>query len=243
MQFLSRLDMEQIAQRVLRAYWKLPEAQEHPTRVDPCLLARKVLGMSVSYRHLSEDRELLGLTSYGDLEVFLPDEREYGPCILDGKTILIEEDLLFSPHGPGRHNFTLSHECSHQIMGMLFPASYCDNLAARRALCCRTHRLQARGSGFDWEEWQMDVLASELLMPRDLLQKNLALAGCPQGIPMLNPAWRREDYGRFMGLCRMMGVSKQALAYRLELLGLLGHNQLYSPNAIIDLFMDEEEAV
>ena len=243
MQYLSRLDMERIAQRVLRAYWKLPEAQEHPTHVDPCLLARKVLGMTVRYRHLSEDRELLGLTSYGDMEVFLPDEREYGPCLLDGRTILIEEDLLFAPHGPGRHNFTLSHECSHQIMGMLFPASYCDNLAARRALCCRKHRLHARGGGFDWEEWQMDVLASELLMPRDLLKKNLALAGCPQGISMLNPVWRKEDYGRFMGLCQMMGVSKQALAYRLELLGLLGNNQLYSPNAIIDIFMDEEEAV
>ena len=89
----------------------------------------------------------------------------------------------------------------------------------------------------------MDVLASELLMPRDLLQRNLALAGCPQGIPLLNPVWRREDYGRFMGLCRMMGVSKQALAYRLELLGLLGNNQLYTPNAMIDIWMDEEEAV
>ena len=243
MLYLSRLDLEGIAQRVLRAYRKLPEAQEHPTRVDPCLLARSVLGMTVRYRHLSEDRELLGLTSYGDLEIFLPDEREYGSCVLDGHTILIEEDLLFSPHGPGWHHFTLSHECSHQILKMLFPASYCDDPAARRALCCRKHRLRARGSGYDWEEWQMDALASELLMPRDLLMKNLALAGAPQGIPVLNPVWRREDYGRFMGLCRMMGVSKQALAYRLELLGLLGQNQLYSPDAMIDIWMDEEEAV
>jgi len=33
------------------------------------------------------------------------------------------------------------------------------------------------------------------------------------------------------------------MAYRLELLGLLGNNQLYSPNAMIDIWMDEEEAV
>ena len=182
MLYLSRLDMERIAQRVLRAYRKLPEAQERPACVDPELLARKVLGMTVRYRHLSEDGELLGMTSYGELEVFLPDEREHGACILDGKTILIEEDLLFSACGPGRHNFTLCHECAHQILKMLYPASYGDGTAARRARCCRRHRLCARGSGHDWEEWQMDVLASELLMPRDLLRKNLACEGvCDPG--------------------------------------------------------------
>ena len=40
-----------------------------------------------------------------------------------------------------------------------------------------------------------------------------------------------------------MGVSKQALAYRLELLGLLGRNQMADPNSLIDVFAEEEEAV
>ena len=39
----------------------------------------------------------------------------------------------------------------------------------------------------------------------------------------------------------MMGVSRQAMAYRLELLGLVGKNQLACPNAMIDVWMDEEE--
>ena len=47
-------------------YRKLPRAQEHPWCVDPALLAREVLGLTVRYRHLSEDGELLGLTSYGE---------------------------------------------------------------------------------------------------------------------------------------------------------------------------------
>ena len=241
MLYLTRPDLERIAQRILRAYRKLPEAQAHPWCVDPALLARRVLGLTVRYRHLSEDGELLGLTSYGETEVFLPDEREHGACVLDGKTVLIEEDLLFSPHGPGRYHFTLAHECAHQILKMLYPACYAEGAAARRALCCRRHRLLARGSGYDWEEWQMDVLASELLMPRDLLRKNLACAGVPRGIAVLNPIWRRAEYAGFLKVCERMGVSKQALAYRMELLGLLGRNQMYSPDAIIDIWMDEEE--
>ena len=79
-------------------------------------------------------------------------------------------------------------------------------------------------------------------MPEDLVRRNLALAGIPQGIEVLNPVWRRAEYAGFLRVCERMGVSKQALAYRLELLGLLGRNQLYSPNAIIDIWMDEEEA-
>ena len=243
MRYLTRLDLERIGQRVLRAYWRLPEAQENPYCVDPVLLARELLGLTVRYRHLSTDEELMGLTSYGEVEVELPDEDKYGRCLLDGKTVLIEEDLLYAPAGLGRRNFTLSHECAHHILKMVYPQSYCDGMAARRALPCLLHRLHSRDGCRDWEEWQMDVLASELLMPRDLLMKNLALAGCPEGIPVLNPVWRREDYGRFVGLCRMMGASKQALAYRLELLGLLGSNQMDRPNAILDIWMEEEEAI
>ena len=58
---------------------------------------------------------------------------------------------------------------------------------------------------------------------------------------MLNPVWRRAEYAGFLKVCERMGVSKQALAYRMELLGLLGRNQMYSPDAIIDIWMDEEE--
>ena len=243
MRYMARPELEQIALRVLRAYRKLPEAQEDPYRVDPVLLAKGLLGLTVRYRHLSEDRELMGLTSYGELELVLPDEDRCGTCLLDGKTVLLEEDLLYQPAGLGRRNFTLSHECAHHILKLLFPESYGAGPAARRALPCRLHRLHARGSRQDWEEWQMDVLASELLMPRELLRKNLALVGCPEGFRVLNPNWRRRDYGRFTGLCAMMGVSKQAMAYRLELLGLLGKNQMYCPDIIIDIFMEEEETI
>ena len=82
---------------------------------------------------------------------------------------------------------------------------------------------------------------AELLMPEDLLRRNLALVGCPEGFAVLNPVWRKKDYGRFLGLCRMMGASRQAMAYRLELLGLVGKNQMANPNEMIDVWMDEEE--
>ena len=70
----------------------------------------------------------------------------------------------------------------------------------------------------------------------------MRLVGVPEHLDYLNPVWRKQSYEQFVSLSDLMGVSKQALAYRLELLGLLGRNQLYSPNAIMDIWMDEEEA-
>ena len=239
MMFLSRTDLEKIAERVLRAYRRLPAAQEIPYRVDPALLAKELLKLTVRYRRLSSDGSVLGLTSYGEVELLLPDAETLGSCVLDGHTILLEEELYYDRAGLGRHNFTLAHECAHHILKMLYPSAYCDTVSGRRVLAYRSHGLQARGGVRDWEEWQMDVLASALLMPHDLLLRNLELAGCPQGIPVLNPVWRREDYARFSGLCRMMGVSREALAYRLQMLGLLGQNQMKNPNAMIDIVCEE----
>ncbi len=243
MKYMTRADLRRAAEPVLWQYWLLPSAQEHPWLVDPSLLAREVLGLKLRYRHLSADGDLLGLTSYGELEVVLPDRETRGPCVLDGSTILIEQDLFYQAFGHGRMHFTIGHECAHHVLHRLYPESYGDSPATRRALACRSHPLRTRGGAYDWEEWQMDVLASELLMPEDLVRRNLALAGFPNGIEVLNPVWRKKDYAGFVGLCEMMGVSRQAMAYRLRLLGLLGMDQRACPNVMIDIWMDEEEAV
>ncbi len=243
MRFLTRHELSRVAQRVLREYWRLPAAQELPYAVDPVLLAKELLGLRVRYRHLSSDGRILGLTGFSEMELLLPDAGVFGSCVLDGRTVLLERDLLYLPAGPGRRNFTLGHECAHHIMRRLYPADYGDAAAARRVIPCTAHGLHARGGVRNWEEWQMDVLSSELLMPEELLRRNLALAGCPEGFPVLNPVWRREEYGSFTGLCRMMGVSAQAMAYRLELLGLLGKNQAAYPDAMVDIWMGEEEVV
>ena len=241
MRYLSRSELAQVAQPVLREYWKLPEAQEHPWYVDPALLAKEVLGLKVLYRQLSWDGELLGLTSFGEAEVFLPDSEIIGPCVLDGRTVLVEDELSYAPSGPGRLHFTIAHECSHHIMYRLYPEDYGEEISARLALPYWNRSLYARGGGRDTEEWQMDVLAAELLMPEVLVRRNLKMVGLPDGFEILNPVWRRKDFACFEGLCRTMQVSKQAMAYRLERLGLLRSNQIDCPMSMLDIMMEEEE--
>ena len=62
---LSRNDIEQIAERILIQYRKLPEVQKNKLyRIEPELLLTKVLGLNIEYQHLSIDGSILGLTSF-----------------------------------------------------------------------------------------------------------------------------------------------------------------------------------
>ena len=188
-------ELESLADRVYAAYEALPEADG--LRVDPALLAQKLLGLKVAYRRLSRDGSILGLTAPAPVAVPVLEEGGRRWYALDGRTILLERGLLSSWVSPGRRNFTLMHEVGHRLLaGALSPG---DEKAANR-------------------------LASALLMPRRLLRRNLA--ACPLPFWPLPDRWLDpERWCAFAGLAELMGVSRRALAIRLEQLGLTGQRR------------------
>ena len=65
---LSRADIERIAGRIVTAYQKLPAVQEEPEgMIQPEILIRELLGLSVEYRTLSRSGSILGMTSCGEV--------------------------------------------------------------------------------------------------------------------------------------------------------------------------------
>ena len=112
---LSRADIERIAGRIVTAYLKLPAVQEEPDgMIQPEILIRELLGLSVEYRTLSRNGSILGLTSCGEVLVTVYDDSghpEYFP--LDGKTLLIDSGLAAGGANEGRRHFTLIHEACH----------------------------------------------------------------------------------------------------------------------------------
>ena len=233
MRKLSRSDLEAISLRVLRAYWRLPEAQEMPWYVDPDVLLKSLLGLKIDYRTLSEDGLTLGITSFAEVRVELPDCAPGELYCLDGKTVLIEKELQREGSNFGRRNFTLTHEASHHILNMLFPGEYSGGSKVRQAI---KYRITAPKSPIAWEEWQMDVLSSYLLMPSTLVKSNMRLVGLPDRIDYLNPVWRKKAYDQFVSLSELMGVSKEALSYRMQRLGVLGEDQRQQPNCLVEIW-------
>ena len=138
--YLSYNDLDAIAARVFRAYSKLPEVQEagQLLYIDPNLLLKQLLGLTIEYRHLSTDGTTLGITAYDEVGVEICDEDE-DLFYFDGKTVLIEKDLQTEDQ-TGRRNFTIVHEGCHHILKMLFPKDYGCGANARRVVRYRVSR-------------------------------------------------------------------------------------------------------
>ena len=214
---LSERDLEAISQRVLKAYRKQEASLLTPQRVNPEVLLKDLLGLQLDYRRLSEDGLTLGMTAFERESIVLPQ----GEFEFDGKTVLVDSSFLSSFANEGRRNFTIVHEGAHHILRMLYPKVYGCGVQKRVVV------YRAANSS-DPEERLIDALTALLLMPEDLLRQNLAEVGLPNGIGILAYAFR-DEYIKFDRVRERMGVSRQALAMRMQKLGLLGKNLLDMP--------------
>ena len=235
MKQLKRTDIEQIGNRIFNAYRKLPcvSSHGHISRVDPDVVLNCILGVDIQYHHLSEDGLTYGMTSTGELGVSLCDMDEL--FILDGKTVLIEKNMLKNPKMAGRCNFTKCHEASHHIFKMLYPNDYgSENDGTPTKVYFSRERMYSPHQPRDWEEWQADTLASYILMPEDLIRQGMFWLDMGEQINILNKKFSPYMYEKFCMLADMLGASRSALAYRMEKLGLIKENHLSNPYIVLD---------
>lgn len=237
MKYLSRDDIERIAQRVLRAYYKLPKLRGEPiTSIQPEVLAVDLLGLTVEYHVLSRSGYLLGATALGEIGLKTYDEDADGELrFLDGKTLFVDKYLAEDADRVGRFHFSLTHEASHQILWMLFPPSESE-YAARRV-----HYYAMNRSPQDWEEWRADALTAAILMPPDLVCAKMIEYGLGTKIKMLNRVYAAKVYSRFSEMASSMGVSKTALSIRMQQLGLLDREYLKDPYEFVNVHVSDDE--
>ena len=213
---VSRRDLQEIASDVLRDYDRLVH-RGATSQISPHALAKNVLGLSVFHRKLSQDGDTLGLTSMTPMEVNVWDGNIKEPFFLDGHSILIDSSLFY---GSGRYNFTVAHEVGHQIMYATYPYEY-DPLVLRRLTSMHFRQSETVHQVTDWEEWYADTLASFLLMPEQLVLNCLKKFSLPRHIRSLNDPFPYNQHYNFCQMARHLGVSRQALAIRLQQMGVL----------------------
>ena len=70
MSYLSRRDIEKIADQIFRDYKRLPclEGQQ-ADHVDPEILAHELCGLHIDHFHLSKDGLTLGMTAFKEMGV------------------------------------------------------------------------------------------------------------------------------------------------------------------------------
>ncbi len=238
MRFLSRRDIENISERIIKAYRKLPDlAGKTIYKILPDKLITDLLGLKLEYHHLSLDGSVLGLTTpFSDVQykVFdFADEESY--CTLDGKTILIEKDLNADVSQVGRCNFTKTHEAGHQILKMLFPNDYGGSFKrihfylSSQPPSCKT---------IDWLEWQANGIASAILMPKEIIKQAMFLFSFGEKTNIINKVYATKEYEQFSAMANFLGVSKTALSIRLSQLGLIERNYFNNPYDLTNAYYD-----
>lgn len=222
--YLSRSDIEHIAKRVNEKYKSVAVPQKHLFySVDPIKLAG-VLGLHVDFQRLTRDGSILGLTT--PEEALIPVLEIGGnPFLyhLDGRTVLVEQRLNNLDRFRGRKNFTIAHEIAHQILYRLFPEAYGVQC---RTLCDYRRSGKPHRQITDWTEWQADTLAAAILLPEEVVRDAMILYGPGEHMKVLSKKYSPNKYEAFCYMADVLEVSKTALSYRMEQLGLLERNLL-----------------
>ena len=142
---------------------------------------------------------------------------------LDGSTILVDKRLLSNPKIAGRKNFTIAHEIAHQIINREYPEMYDKQ---NRVFCDYRRSVKPKKVERDWHEWQADALAAAMLLPLDALQDSMFMFGLGEKLKMLSRKYSDTRYKYFCQMAEYLQVSRTALSYRMEQLGLLDNNRL-----------------
>ena len=241
MPYLSKREIESIAARVVNAYQGLVGSKDHCVQpICPEILLQELLGLSISYRTLSTDGSILGMTAFEQIGVRVYEKGEPTHFFLDGRTVLIESALTAPGTNPGRLHFTIVHEACHQIFRMLFPKEYGSGTSCRRVYCYTGSAIQHEIKPVDWEEWRVNSLAAAILMPPALLIEQMRIVGLPAKIRILNCVFAPKAHQAFVSIAEAIGVSKSALAIRMRQLGLLERDDLKDPYALVRVEMDDD---
>lgn len=224
MAYLSRNDIDRIAEQVICQYKEMCIPTQHICyTVDASKLAG-MLGFKIEYVHITADGSILGQTSSGSVWTSIYDSnmnRIYFE--LDGSTILVEKRLLNDPRMEGRKNFTIAHEIAHQIINRLYPEMYDTQ---NRIFCDYRRSTKPKKTIVDWHEWQADALAAALLLPLDVLQDSMFVFGLGEKMKLLSRKYSSTKFELFCEMADYLQVSRTALSYRMEQLGLLDNNRL-----------------
>jgi len=218
MQYLSYQNIETIAEAILHDF--LGDQINSFSPIDVERLAKDYLGLALKYMKLSDDGSILGLTTYNGITFEIERNNSKKKITIPQDTIIIEEDLLNDKQN-GRKNFTLSHECAHQVLFRVEPTAYCNNYR-KQFTVGKTYSLRALATKDDWCEWQANALGAAILMPSKLIEQSLFRFGCNNKILLYGDRYlRRNDRICVYNMASFLGVSFSALIIRLRQLKLI----------------------
>lgn len=211
--YLSQKDIESIGSSVLRDYAKSGfRGIRIPVDIEG--IARRYLGLNMEYRKLSDNGNILGLTSYKGVVLELTFKDGSIHITVPEDTILLD-DSLKDPKKLCRRRFTIAHECAHQILSRMEENT--KGSSCRTSLVPgETYSLRELHSAEDWGEWQANTLGAVLLMPKNELLRELNGWRRPYKPIIYGNRFTLMDYEKVKFLAKRFSVSLSAMKLRLR---------------------------
>ncbi len=215
--------LESIATQLLEQY--SPQNLTQAAPLDVYGFTENFLQLQVDFLNISEDKSILGLTSFNDgLFLSWDEERQESRPINIKKGTVVIDNSIVSEKYPGRERFTVAHECSHQI---LHKYRYKNVTDAMNAVLLCSQRSIEKLSDFMvkdtawWLEWEANRLAAELLMPKMVIEK-LFYSECDSPSQGSGKVMLNEKVDAFIHeMASVFQVSYTAMKIRLITLGYL----------------------
>jgi len=240
MRVLSQKDIEILSRKVLAKYLHLCDVI--PERVDPADIGKRLFDISFEFHRLNTRPYSLGITAMGEYDVTVWTEDGQAEVIKLTPNKAIIDTSLLEEGLEGRRNFTMMHEVAHKALTTIFPADYQNNIKyCEHPIFYRLASDPHRGPITDWDEWKANVMASCLLLPRELVFRQMREHDLGSKIKLLNKVFAPREYEKFSNMAASLGVSKTALSIRLTQMGLIGRNDFGNPYALVEIFPDDGE--
>jgi hypothetical protein len=213
-----------------------------------------IIGTKVEFEHLADCilRDYLGseYDSYKPFDVqafakdylklhisyheFNPEENIEGMRI--GQQIILDQRLSDSTR-VGERNFTIAHECGHDLINWQDP-NYLPEQVLNYRIRSQHKELKTEN---DFKEWQANVVASCLLLRPHLVGWALFTFAQKDKLTIYGDyTMYKKDRFALKNMSHYLGVSQECLRYRLDRLGLLDHKPYSEYDPIMNLCLHWE---
>lgn len=210
----TKVEFENLADYILRDY--LGSEYESYKPFDVNAFAKDYLKLEISYCE------------------FNPKDNIEGKRI--GNQIQLDQRLN-DPTRVGERNFTVAHECGHDLINWQDPNYVPDQTINYRI---RSQRKELKTEN-DFREWQANVVASCLLLRPCLVDWTMFTFARKEKITVFGGyTIHRIDRYIIRMMAQYLGVSQECLRYRLDRLGYLDHKPIAEYDPVMDMCLSWE---
>ena len=236
MVYLTNDEINNMANKVIQRYRVYIGVEWDLFKVEPIKLA-EMLGLDVKFVDFGDDSGILGFTGFNEMCITLADANQSDITLeLSNRTLVINEALKRGCEG--RLNFTIAHEIAHHIIDIVCGANYSIKFR-------QLPHFEKPGNRFslDYDEYMANQLAAALLMPDGFVDIVFYKLFEVDRIERIHSILDKFLFKKFCAMAALFGVSKPALAIRLQKKGLLGEYIFAGYESLLDVYPDEEESV